>query len=202
MAALALSAAIASSASAAAPEFQKGGKPLSETVTFSASTKTGWTIKAAHGTEECTVEVTGETKGAKEVAKVVIKFTKCSGTACESFAKWESKELHGHLGLISPTSVGLLLEGSTEVFAANKLEPCFDGSLIGEIKPVGRSTTEYSLENDIFEKYPEFREEISSFEGESFVHRLIEFAHTEFSTEVGIGLALPLKMSKAIEVKA
>jgi hypothetical protein len=193
-----LSAVAASSAAAALPEFQKEGKPLAEVVKFSSGENVSFYLEQHDGEYECEAAISGETKGSKEVTNVSIKFAECSyGGPCSKLGL-EAKGLTGHLGLVGPEEVGLLLEGSKEVFATTAYggkTACLLGSLIGRLTPTGKSTTKFELQ------YTHVLREvqgITHFEGESLIHHLTENTNdVEAAAEAGFSLT----MSKAIELK-
>jgi hypothetical protein len=199
---LALSGIAAASASAALPEFQKEGKPLSEAVKFSGSS-IALVASTGGATDECKqVSWAGETKGATEVAKVTAKFAEChNGYPC---AKFEAKELKGKLGYVGKSggSVVLLLEKATSPFAA-----CTGGvgagdelygSLIGQLGPANTATKAFEL------SYQESKgsQELTEFDGESPVRKLELGAEGERWEGIGIGASPTLTMEKAIEIKS
>jgi hypothetical protein len=193
---LALSGIAAASASAALPEFQKEGKPLTEAVKFSASAK-GPTIEGASGSEDVcgTQSWTGETKGATELANVTIKVAECSnGYPCVQF---EAKELKGRIGYVSAGVVGLLLETATQPFATCTVgkRPKIIDSLLGGLTPLNVATKELSL------TYQQGSgvQAMTDFEGETPIHAL-EVGTVTYE-QMGIETSLKLKMEKAIEVK-
>jgi hypothetical protein len=194
---LALSAVGISSAAAALPEFQKEGKPLAETVKFT-SAGTEAFVETGGGSDTCTASITGETKGSTEVAKVGIKFEKCkNGWPCVAF---EAKELKGKLGYIGKGVAGLLLEPSSGLFAtctAGSRRGEFKGSVIGEVRPINKAGTKFTLEYNETGGY----QELTHFEGEALIHQLEANVNGTFA-DFGMGYEPELVMSKTIEIKA
>jgi hypothetical protein len=192
MSALVLGAIGVSSAAAAAPEFLKEGKPLTETVKFSSTAQTS-VLEGTFGAASCKATISGETKGSKEVTNVSIKFEHCSeGEPCTGTVK-EGKELKGKLGLITATRVGLLLESSTGIFVSTKLESCLYNSVIGGLIPTGVKTSGLTLQ------YHEVKakQEFTHFEGESVIHQLTLYGESD----VGLEYEPSLTLTKAIELK-
>jgi hypothetical protein len=175
-----------------APEFQKESKPLTETVKFSGESGS-ITLEGEFGAEACKPTMTGETKGATEVANVIIKFNCTRNGPCR-YAGFETTPLHGHLGLVYQTRAGLLLEGATDVFAINRVsKECLEGSLVFELIPHEK---EFYLQNNAVH-YLGYHEEVQSFEGESLTHQVKEYGEEE----IGVTADVFFKFEKTIELK-
>jgi hypothetical protein len=212
VAVLALGALAAASASAALPEFKVPGAKYP--VSFTGTSTAVHLQENGGGSYTCTSSsIAGEITGPKEVGKVVMKFAGALG--CGGFCQqtghegsWETKELKGRIAYLAKTGkkVGLLLEAATEPVATCprtggtqiwKIE----GSLIGEIGPVLRSTKAYVL---AYEKSGA-TQALRHFEGEELLHNLQTLAPgSKAGTEMGLETHEPMSLTtaQAIEIVA
>lgn len=219
---LALSAVASASASAALPEFQKGGKGLEKAVTF--TEKSGEVVfenKIDNPVVCSASSATGETHGVKEVEGVVVKSTGChvlfgsSHVYCASTGAKEGEivtaKLSGKLGYLEKTPVprvGLLLEQSK----GEKIAECkggsgeanvkIKGSVIGQIGVLNKETTSFYLKF-IKNNTIGYQQEPLHFEGEETIHKLEmvttggpNYEETALQAEFGI------TSGEAIEIKA
>ena len=153
VAVLALGAAASASASAALPEFSASKFPVTFTgrapTTHLQDEGSGYTCNNGGNPEEG-LSVTGQIVGPKELAKVFIKFVSCKGL----WKKCETKELKGRIAYLPEEGhrVGLLLEPVKEPVAEctgvrfGIAEPAkITGSIMGELEPIGKTSTEFFL---------------------------------------------------------
>jgi len=208
LAAFAVVALASASASAALPEFHGAKFP----VTFT-GTSGSVTLRERYGGSYICVgsSITGEIVGPKELAKVVIKFKENAVSGdCHGFCEqpgvkggWETKELKGRIGYLSKQSklVGLLLEPVAQPVA--KCEQLgvgpttIQGSIIGQIGPVLRSSKAYEL------RFAQLNgvQELTRFEGEEVTHNL-ERVYPGQTHELGLRDILKLTMSQQVEILA
>jgi hypothetical protein len=204
--ALVLSAVATSAASAALPEFQKEGKPLTEAVTFTARGGKSIMETTSGNTGGFTSSsFTGEIKGSDEITGVVITFTEAINgypcTATGSSSTLVTSELKGTLGYLFSGSklVGSLLEPVTQPFAAchyraQKVE--IKGSLLGQITPVNTLTKTFTISDTQSKGVQALR----YFEGSEVLHELE--ANVGSPQGLGVQASFELTTSKAIEIKA
>lgn len=206
---LAIAALTASSASAALPEF----KLNIHNNTFTGS---GGQVTIVEGgsTYICnSSSIAGEVTGAKEVAKVFIKFNHGNGGAsdCMTFCQtstglWETRELKGRIAYISKPEkrVGLLLEAVTEPITTCKHFTIsgakVQGSAIAGITPVNTlRKTPFSLGYETSGS----RQVPRSFEGEELIHQLNILPFGAGSpTEFALGTTMTLTFAHEIEIAA
>ncbi len=221
VAVLAVGVVASASASAALPEFQKGGKGLSNTVKFKATARGGIIeSKSGVGGPACTYSVTGEITSPKEVSNIFIRGTKCrinlkpiiQEEVCTGPGLKEGEiafaALSGRIGYLAGKTVGLLLEPT----GGGLIEECkvgkegvykLRGSVIGKIKPLNEETTELTL---VFQKGIGRGEQLPThFEGEEAVHSLESAVnllnHGQFE-KTAIEDTFSISSEEAIEVKA
>jgi hypothetical protein len=195
---LALSAVAVSSAAAAAPEFQKEGKPLAETVKFTSASSTAG-IAGEGGANSCKTVMSGETKGSTEVAGVSIKMSCVNNWPCHEI---EAKTLKGKLGLIGSKTVGLLVEPTSGYVATcvGGGGPIYiRGSLIGKFTvQLGKSTSKFELEY----RGQSGEQDLTHFEGESLTHQL-EYANGSLIFHgLSVEYSPTLETAKALELVA
>jgi hypothetical protein len=210
--ALVLSAVAASAASAALPEFQKEGKPLTEAVKVTAKAhKSLWETASVGGagTSE-SGSFTGEIKASGEIAHVTITFAgNENGYPCSNNLKsgegWElvTSELTGSLGYTNKASklVGALFEPVAQPFATCKYKTIkgdLDGSLLGSITPVNTASTSFTI------TYSQSKgvQSLTHFEGSEVLHHLEGIDLGDAEEGVGLSGTFTLTTSKAIEIKA
>jgi hypothetical protein len=155
---LAFGALASANASAAQPQFFRGGAPLAETVTFTGTSGAG-TLQTGTTKVTCSSDTSsGSTKGSTEVTGVVVTFKGCvsSGFPCTSSGQASgtivTNKLKGKLvGIFTETGVGLLLEPETagglfaEFSCAGFISAKVKGSVIGIVEPVGKEQTTGTL---------------------------------------------------------
>jgi hypothetical protein len=205
------SSATAASASAALPEFSASKYPVTFTgrapTTFLQDEGSGYTCNNGVPPEEG-LSVTGQIVGPKELAKVFIKFVSCKGL----WKKCETKELKGRIAYLPGEGhrVGLLLESVKEPVAEctgvrfGIAEPAkITGSIIGELEPVSKTSTEFHLRYTMV--YPESHQRFERFAGEELAHYLaIQWNGAGTPARLGVeGVGGPkLRMAERVELKA
>jgi hypothetical protein len=209
MATLVLGAVAVSAASAALPEFQKGGAPLREAVTFTATGGEN-SMETAGGVEGTfdSSSFSGEIKPSGEIAHVTITFANNkTGYPCSNITgapNWGlvTKELKGTLGYLSKTSktVGSLFTPVAQPFATCKrgtISGELDGSVLGKITPVDTASTHFTI------TYQETAgvQALEKFEGSEVLHDL-EVNLGKGTEGIGVSAVFTLTTSKAIELKA
>jgi hypothetical protein len=205
MATLVLGAVAASAASAALPEFQKGGAALTEAVTFTATGGES-SMETAGGVAGSftSSSFAGEIKPSGEIAHVTVTFAgNNSGYPCvNTTGGLVTKELKGTLGYLSKTSktVGSLLTPVAQPFATCKhgsVKGELDGSLLGRITPVDTASTHFTI------TYNETAgvQALEKFEGSEVLHDL-EVNLGKGTEGFGVEAEFTLTTSKAIELKA
>jgi hypothetical protein len=210
---------VASTAAEAQPEWQKGGKPLTEALTFKNNGSAGQFENSAIDVTWKSVGGGGVIKGTNEIAKLSLIFWEskvklASKVECAvnspGAAKGEvvTKELKGSIGYLEKTGkvVGALAEPVSGTTVAVIEGTCLTekelvtGSVIGRVdSELNKETTSVIVGFALSKEKPEF----TKFEGESTEHIL------HFSGEVG-GLALfeclredfELEGGKKVEIKA
>jgi hypothetical protein len=193
---------LASSASAAFPEFKVKSGDKKFPVTFTGSSSA--VLFTGPGIFNCAASsISGEIVGAKEIAKVKMTFTATPTDDCFELCRqssteiWETKELKGEVGYLSKAKfeVGLLLGPVSGQFAECKLSKALLGSLIGQLSPTNVPRSSFTLTY----KAASGKQAIKSFEGETAVHNLKSLP---FEAETGLEDKISLTTSKEVEVVA
>ncbi len=178
IAVLAFSGLVATSASAALPEFSVSNAVANvsiSTANFETSTGAAWGYRGSSG-------LGTSISGSKEISNLVLTFSEPLGKgACHNTKEFTlvTNKLHGRLGYINKakTEVGLLLEPNTQplVTCTNELWGTqeYRGSVIGRVAPVNTPTKELTV---TFQYLSHGKQLIQKFEGEEVLHSL-EFDH-------------------------